>query len=136
MDLSILNKRYLYKGDLNVSGMASMMGDGALVIDIRLPEEWKETGIVPGSIPITFFTKNGLYDLSAFMKELEPLAGSKDRKIILICRTGTRSIRAANWVTYRGYTNVYNMKPGILQWIKEGRPVQPYLPDDGNRSAP
>jgi len=134
MDFSIVNKRYLYKDDVSAAGMAEMMEkEDPLVVDIRLEEEWKDTGIVPGSIPITFFTKNGLYDIKAFMKELAPLAGSTDRKI---CRTGTRSIRAANWVTYQGYPNVYNMKPGILKWIKEGRPVVPYPSSDHNRSVP
>ncbi len=40
------------------------------IIDIRTPSEWAETGIVKGSIPITFFNEQGSYNIDEFLKEL------------------------------------------------------------------
>ena len=39
---------------------------GIKIIDIRTSSEWKDTGIIENSIPITFFDEQGHYNADAF----------------------------------------------------------------------
>ncbi|RLA22592.1 MAG: hypothetical protein DRQ62_07725, partial [Gammaproteobacteria bacterium] len=48
--------------NLTTSDVDSKLTQHALVIDIRTPQEWKSTGIIPGSHPVKFFDQNGKYD--------------------------------------------------------------------------
>lgn len=59
-----------------------------------------------------------------------PLAGllleadkvSKDKPVIMQCRSGARSAAALNHLEQLGYTNLYNLKGGILAWKAEFEP--------------
>jgi adenylyltransferase/sulfurtransferase len=45
---------------------------------------------------------------------------SKEKKVIIYCRSGNRSGAVAQALeTHHGFTNVYNLKGGILQWSDE-----------------
>ena len=48
----------------------------------------------------------------------------KDKPVILICHSGGRSKQLANYLTkVVGYKSVYNVKKGIVYWIKKNNPV-------------
>jgi rhodanese-related sulfurtransferase len=44
------------------------------------------------------------------------LAGNKEQEIIVICRSGNRSILAANTMHLMGFTNVVSLKTGVRGW--------------------
>jgi len=45
---------------------------------------------------------------------------SKDKKVIVQCRSGARSGNMVQWLEKNhGFTNLYNLKGGILAWAKE-----------------
>ena len=44
------------------------------------------------------------------------LINSKDREIIVICRSGNRSVLAAQTMQWMGYQNVASMKTGLRGW--------------------
>ncbi len=95
---------------------------GVKLIDIRRPEEWKETGVVEGSIQATAFNADGRF-LASFVEMLQTTV-QPDEEFVLICRTGNRTAALSNWlVTRGGYKNVLNHRDGITNWIGEGRPV-------------
>lgn len=49
---------------------------------------------------------------------------SKDRKVIIHCRSGKRSGQIVQFLEKNnGYTNLYNLKDGILGWIKDIDPT-------------
>lgn len=102
--------------------LKTMLDEGVTIIDIRRPEEWKQTGVVKGSQRLTSFDKGGRLMpgfLPAFTRNI-----SKDQPVILICRTGNRTrALSAHLSRELGYTNIYNVKNGITQWIREGNPV-------------
>jgi adenylyltransferase/sulfurtransferase len=50
---------------------------------------------------------------------------SRDKKVILYCRTGNRSGVITQALEAKGFTNVYNLKGGIHQWADE---VDPSIP--------
>ncbi len=50
---------------------------------------------------------------------------SRDKKVIIHCRSGARSARIVQYLEQQGYDNVYNLKGGILAWSAEIDPGVP-----------
>jgi rhodanese-related sulfurtransferase len=50
---------------------------------------------------------------------------NRDREVILQCKVGARSARAAAFLRGQGFANARNLKGGILAWIDQ---VDPTLP--------
>ncbi len=97
---------------------------GVKIIDIRTEPEWKETGLVENSIPITFFDEQGRYNAQAFVDELNKHV-KKDREFALICRTGNRTVAVSEFLSKQGY-KVINLKGGIKHLISKGYTPEPY----------
>lgn len=96
---------------------------GAVIVDIRRPDEWRETGIVAGSHLITAFDENGRLR-NDFPARFSALVGPED-EVVIICRTGNRTDALGRMLVEQvGYSNVHNVTSGISQWIREGRPVE------------
>ena len=95
-----------------------------IVVDIRTPMEWRETGIVPGSRTITFFQMDGSYDAEGFMKAMDELGG-KEQEIGFICRTGSRTSQIASFMAQQGY-NVKNLAGGVMKLMSEGYKLAPF----------
>ncbi len=103
--------------------LAAKLEQGITLIDIRRIDEWKETGIIDGSIKSTAFDGQGRF-LKSFVETLKNTVKPED-EFALICRTGNRSAALSNWlVTRSAYKNVLNVKNGISSWIKEGNPIR------------
>ncbi|RAL25992.1 rhodanese-like domain-containing protein [Thermoflavimicrobium daqui] len=75
-------------------------------IDVRTPEEYTN-GHIPGSIHIPHDQMELRY------QELLPY---KEKKLLLICRSGKRSVFAANVLAEHGFPSLFNMKGGMLEW--------------------
>ena len=92
------------------------------IYDIRRPEEWRQTGVVEGSQLLTFLGADERV-IPDFLNRFTGAVG-KDDPVILICRTGSRtSTLARHLVEQMGYTQVYNVRHGIIRWISDGRPI-------------
>ncbi|MDF9297641.1 rhodanese-like domain-containing protein [Geobacillus stearothermophilus] len=78
-------------------------GEPLRIIDVREPDE-VATGKIPGAVNIPL----GLIEFR--MHELD-----KNEEYILVCRSGGRSGRAAEFLDSRGY-RVVNMTGGMLAW--------------------
>ncbi len=48
----------------------------------------------------------------------------KQKPVIIYCRSGRRSMQAAQILVNEGFETVYNMKGGILAWQAEGLPTE------------
>lgn len=48
----------------------------------------------------------------------------KDQKVVMVCKSGGRSLRAAGFLVNHGYTNVVNMQHGIARWVQKGFPTK------------
>ena len=110
--------------------LRELIASGVKVIDIRRPEEWRQTGVVEGSYLLTAFDGRG--DLvQGFPAALDQLV-DKDEPVVLICRTGNRTGHLARaMVEQAGYQAVYNVTDGITRWIAEGGVVKKDCPATG-----
>ena len=77
---------------------------GAILLDVRTPEEYRE-GHIPGSVSIP------LAALPARYSEL----GATDTPLFVHCLSGGRSGQAVRFLKSVGYTNVKNIG-GINAW--------------------
>jgi len=103
-----------------------------VLIDIRHPSEWRETGVASPAKTITMHDPKGP---SAFLDAVvKAVGGDMSRPVALICASGVRSTWAQRFLAARGFRRVCNVKEGMLGtgsrpgWIRRGLPVQPYQP--------
>ncbi len=93
--------------------------NGALLVDVREKDEVIEIAYdVPNIINIP---------LSEFEERFNEIP--KDKDVVIVCKGGDRSLRAAGFLVNHGYTNVVNMKHGIVRWVQKG------FPSKGNTSV-
>ena len=109
--------------DIDNAELVSLSASGTPVIDVRTAPEWEETGIVAGSHLLTYFDERGNVDAGAWLEKVKTFAKPGD-PVIVICRSGNRTKKISQFLSEQaGYVKVYNVKHGIRDWIKEGRPV-------------
>ena len=82
-------------------------------VDIRTVGEWKETGILKGSIPIEFFNEQGQYNIPNFLKQLNAKVDTT-KPFALICRTGSRTQMVATFLSDTYNYKVTNVTGGIM----------------------
>ena len=99
-----------------------------ILIDIRSPQEWRQTGIAQGAKKITIHDPLGL---TGFVSKIKAsLRGNLDQPIALICAVGGRTTRAYQILKRADIKNVYTVREGMLGnvrdgpgWLKRGLPV-------------
>ncbi len=84
-----------------------------LIVDVREPNEYQINRIA-GSVLIP------LGDVPARYREL-----NADDEIVVQCKVGGRSAKAADFLRSVGFKRVLNLKGGILDWIDKVDPTQP-----------
>jgi rhodanese-related sulfurtransferase len=108
--------------NLDNAQLKTLIEQGVPVYDIRRTEEWRQTGVIEGSQLLTFVDGGGRV-LPDFLARFTGAVDKHD-PVILICRTGNRtSTLASHLVEQMGYTQVYNVRNGITQWISDGHAV-------------
>ena len=106
------------------SELESLLKENVTLIDIRRPEEWKQTGVVKGSHLITLFDGQGRL-VESFFDKLGSVVKDKETPVVLICRTGNRTQAGSQMLVENlGFKTVYNVTNGITGWISEGREVE------------
>jgi len=95
---------------------------GYPVIDIRTPDEWKQTGIIKGAHKMMFFTPTGEPDLAGWFFKLGHLVKDKKQPILIYCAHANRTKALGEGLDQMGFKNVYELKGGIENgWIKFGK---------------
>ena len=102
--------------------LTELLAQGVKLVDIRRPEEWRQTGVIKGSHLITAFDGSGRL-VQDFPAKLTQLA-RPDEPVALICRTGNRTDALGRALMQQaGYQKVYNVTHGISDWIAKGGAV-------------
>ncbi len=109
-------------GEVDVKQLKTLQEKGVPVIDIRTPQEWKETGIIKGAKQMMFFDIQGQAHAEEWLKSLSSLVKDKTSPFIIYCAHANRTKAVGNWLVDKlGYKNVYELKGGInYGWIDLG----------------
>jgi len=82
------------------------------LLDVRTPQE-NSQGRLPGTV---------LIPIGEFERRINEVP--KNKTIIVYCAVGSRSKPVAEFLSQRGYKEVYNMTDGIVGWYRNGFPLQ------------
>ena len=106
--------------EIEVAQLKNLLDNNAVLVDIRREEEWKQTGVIFGSMLSTFFNKDGTANINVFLSDLRENV-SAEQTILLICRTGRRTKLAANFMlSNTEFKEVFSVTGGITEWKKRG----------------
>jgi rhodanese-related sulfurtransferase len=95
---------------MDVAELAAHIAAGGRVLDVRQPDEWYEVH-VPGA---------GLVPLDQLGQRWEEIG--TDGALAVICRSGARSLRAAEALRSVGI-DAWNVTGGTNAWVASGREV-------------
>ncbi|KTC88298.1 rhodanese-like domain-containing protein [Legionella cincinnatiensis] len=84
------------------------------LIDVRELMEWEEFHI-PGAIHIP---------KDSIASSIESKISNKNQAIYLHCKSGVRSLYAAQSLIALGYQEVYSVDGGIIEWALSGYPIE------------
>jgi rhodanese-related sulfurtransferase len=100
--------------DLGVSEFSTKVAEaGVITLDVRTPIEFAE-GHIEGARLIDFQSGN-------FENEIAAL--DKNVTYAVYCRSGNRSGQAVKVMQDAGFTNVFNMNGGVIDWANAGLPL-------------
>ena len=99
--------------ELSPARVAEMMEEEAQLIDVREHDE-RDAGRIPDDTA------------HIEMDRLTDEAGSIDsgRPVVFYCRSGSRSLLAAQAYAAAGY-DAHNLDGGLKAWVADGRPIEP-----------
>lgn len=113
-----------YAGDLSPTDAYRRVADGdAVLVDVRTAAEWQYVGtpdltaVGRDLVRIEWLRFPGGTPNDGFLGELEAAGVGKDTHVLFLCRSGVRSVAAAEAATAAGWSNCYNVLEGF-----EGNP--------------
>lgn len=78
------------------------------VIDVRQMQE-----IAAGTVP-----KAEALPLHMLPEQIHALSPAE--KMVMVCRSGARSAQACMYLQQQGFSNVYNLRGGMIGWTQSG----------------
>jgi rhodanese-related sulfurtransferase len=99
---------YITMKEISVQELKEMMdkGEDFQLIDVREDFEYEVSNLGGTLIP-----------LGGILIKADKI--SKDKPVVVQCRSGKRSAAAIMQLEQLGYTNLYNLTGGILAWANE-----------------
>ncbi len=94
-----------------------------IVLDIRSPEEWTQTGVAEGVWPVSMHRPDFGQQLQAILAKYEP------SQIGLICATGGRTAHVVSVLRQNGIEGITDVSEGMMGnpsgpgWIARGMPI-------------
>ena len=86
----------------------------AIILDVRTPKEIAQ-GTIKNAQKIDFYNEN-------FKAELDKL--DKSKPVLIYCRSGRRSGIAMSTMRELGFSEVYNLQGGIIEWSEAGLEIE------------
>jgi thioredoxin len=110
MEYAAEDVKAIYKS-LNAKKARELIAARApFILDVRTPNEFYE-GSIPGAT---------LIPVQQLADRFVEIGAQKGRPVLVYCRSGNRSIVAAQILIRNGFTQVYNLQSGIKGWMQEG----------------
>ena len=105
----------IYSTDVSVAEAVDLIKNkNAVIIDVRTPEEFAESHLPEANnFPVDTLSQN-----IETIKKLQ-----RDKPLLVYCRSGKRSARAAEKLKNLGVNSLYNLKGGIKAWSDANNPL-------------
>jgi rhodanese-related sulfurtransferase len=97
-------------------------GADIMWLDIRCPHEYAEMHI-PGSLNVP----RGILEIACdygYEETVPELVEARQRKVVVVCRSGNRSILAAYTMQQLGFEDVVSLKTGLRGWNDYEQPLE------------
>jgi len=92
-----------------------------LIVDVREPNEFAAMHIADSiHVPRGILESACEWD---YEETLPELVQARDREVVVVCRSGYRSVLAAHSMTVLGYRNVASLKTGLRGWKDYEQPL-------------
>lgn len=96
-------------------------GDRPLLLDIREREEFKAMRLENSmNVPRGILEQSCEWD---FEETVPELVKARNKEIVVVCRSGNRSVLAAHTLQAMGYQNVLSLKTGLRGWNDYEQPL-------------
>lgn len=104
---------------VDAAQLETLIRAGIPVVDIRRADEWRATGVIPGSTLITAFDSAGQLEPDFLVRLRETVGDGKP--LALICRSGNRSAAAARLIAEGDeVATIYDVAGGVRDWAASG----------------
>lgn len=98
-----------------------LKNENFLIVDIREPYEYKEMHIQNSlNVPRGILETACEYDYEETIPEL---VTARQKNIVVVCRSGNRSIFVADVMQQLGYEHVWSLKTGLRGWNDYEQPL-------------
>lgn len=105
---------YGIKGITPAQAIQVVNREDGMIVDVCEPTEFRE-GRPPNSMNVP---------LSSFGQNVARLEKYKKRPVVVSCRSGNRSVRAAVMLRKQGFEKVFSLSGGLLGWQRDNLPVE------------
>lgn len=102
-------------GPVKIEQAEKLRSEGIQVLDVRTKEEW-DAGHLAGAKRVDF-TEEKFLEKSLTALDLK-------KPVLVYCRSGNRSKKAAEILRKAGFPAVYEMEGGIVAWEAAGKPIE------------
>ena len=107
-------------GQATPADLLQAQKDGAVIVDIRRPDEWLQTGVIAGAETITAFEVNGNFHPD-FHQQFMTLVPTAETPVLLYCLMGARTTTLGTaLIEQLGFLNVTHLSRGIMGWTADG----------------
>lgn len=101
-------------GNISQQELLEVNTNNVIIVDVRTPEEFQQ-GHVPNAINVP---------LSDIIDNPAILRSSKEKPIVLYCRSGYRAGKAAEALHKEGHQNMRHLEGDMQGWLKAGLSVE------------
>ena len=107
-------------GQATPADLLQAQKDGVVIVDIRRPDEWLQTGVIAGAETITAFEVNGNVHPD-FHQQFMTLVPTVETPVLLYCLMGARTTNLGMvLIEQLGFLNVMHLSRGIMGWTADG----------------
>lgn len=107
---------------LSTEQVQDKIKQGLAIIDVRRQDEYDKYGVIPNSYRLTFFDKNGRYNIQQWLSDLSKIVPNKDTPFVLVCAHANRTKTIGRFLDKKAnYKNIFELDGGInYGWIDKG----------------
>lgn len=101
-------------GPVKIEQAQTLIGEGVQLLDVRTEQEWN-AGHLEKAVRVPVTEEGFVEKAKAALDPTKP--------VLVYCRSGNRSEKAAKLLREAGFSKVHELQGGIVAWQAAGKPV-------------